>query len=263
MKSRIALVLVGAALVTACSEPSSPGALRPNFSVEPPPGGVTLCKVGTAATFTVVDGSTTTNMTLADGECTLVAGNDGLNFRDITITEAIPANTVLDSITKDTVANYEDGATHSKVTGTNTVTVAIPDETASALVTFYNRAVAPPAGGQGCTPGYWKQKQHYGSWPAPYTPNTLFSSVFENAFPGKTLVQVLGQGGGGLTALGRHTVAALLNSAQPAVSYDITGAANVINAFNAVFPSNNSQYEPLHNYFANFNEQGCPLGRNP
>ncbi len=63
-------------------------------------------------------------------------------------------------------------------------------------------------GGEGCTPGYWKQSQHFDSWTG-YSPSTQFSAVFENAFPGKTLLQVLEQGGGGLNALGRHTVAAL------------------------------------------------------
>ena len=83
--------------------------------------------------------------------------------------------------------------------------------------------------------------------------------MFEDAFPGMTLLQVLGQGGGGLKALGRHTVAALLNGANPNVSSNMT-AGDVINAFNAVFPG--GDYETLHGRLAAFNEQGCPLGRN-
>jgi hypothetical protein len=115
-------------------------------------------------------------------------------------------------------------------------------------------------GGEGCTPGYWKQRQHFGSWTAPYAPSTQFSDVFENAFPGKTLLQVLQQGGGGLKALGRHTVAALLNSASAGVDFDLDPAA-VIAAFNGVFPG--GDYEDLKDEFADFNEQRCPLGRNP
>jgi uncharacterized repeat protein (TIGR01451 family) len=113
-------------------------------------------------------------------------------------------------------------------------------------------------GGQGCTPGYWKQTQHFDSWTAPLTPGTLFSDVFEDAFPGMTLLQVLEQGGGGLKALGRHTVAALLNAASPGVSYDVT-EQGVIDMFNAVFPGSKSNYNRLKNYFEGFNEQGCPL----
>jgi hypothetical protein len=71
-----------------------------------------------------------------------------------------------------------------------------------------------------------------------------------------TLLQVLEQGGGGLKALGRHTVAALLNAASSGVSYDLT-VAEVINAFNAAFASGG--YETQKDEFAGFNEQGCPL----
>lgn len=115
-------------------------------------------------------------------------------------------------------------------------------------------------GGDGCTPGYWKQSQHFGSWTAPFTPNTLFSSVFENAFPGQTLLQVLNLGGGGLNALGRHTVAALLNSASSDVFYDFT-VQQVISMFNSVYPGTKDHYTAVKNIFEGLNEQGCPLGR--
>jgi hypothetical protein len=114
----------------------------------------------------------------------------------------------------------------------------------------------PTAGSQGCTPGYWKQKQHFGNWTG-YSPNQLFSSVFEDAFPGKTLLQVLGQGGGGLNALGRHTVAALLDAAST-IDYGLS-TANVIDQFNAVYPD--GDYEGQKNLFAARNERDCPLGR--
>jgi hypothetical protein len=113
-------------------------------------------------------------------------------------------------------------------------------------------------GGEGCTPGYWKQRQHFDSWPAPYDPTDLFSEHFEDAFPGMTLVQVLGNGGGGLNALGRHTVAALLNSASSGVSFE-DSPGQVITAFNNVFPGTKSQYETLKNRFASLNERLCPL----
>lgn len=113
-------------------------------------------------------------------------------------------------------------------------------------------------GGQGCTPGYWKQSQHFFAWTAPYAPTTPFSAVFENAFPGKTLLDVLKLGGGGLNALGRHTVAALLNAASSDVDYD-RSVAKVIAMFNEVYPSSNSEYEQVKNVFNFFNEQGCPL----
>ena len=123
-------------------------------------------------------------------------------------------------------------------------------------------AAPAQAAAQGCTPGYWKQSQHFDSWTAPYTPGTLFSSVFENAFPGLTLLQVLqlrgsdGDAQNQLNALGRHTVAALLNAASGVVDYEFT-TAQVIAAFNAVFPG--GDYEGQKNIFATENESGCPL----
>ncbi|MBA3554792.1 MAG: hypothetical protein H0W29_08570 [Gemmatimonadales bacterium] len=113
-------------------------------------------------------------------------------------------------------------------------------------------------GGDGCTPGYWKQPHHFDSWADPYDPTDLFSDHLENAFPGLTLLQVLQNGGGGLNALGRHTVAALLNSASGGVSFELS-PSEVINAFNGVFPGSKSQYESLKNRFAGLNERLCPL----
>ncbi len=63
-------------------------------------------------------------------------------------------------------------------------------------------------------------------------------------------------GGGGLNALGRHTVSALLSASSPGVNYALT-AAEVIAMFNAVFPG--GDYEALKNVFEGFNEQDCPL----
>lgn len=116
--------------------------------------------------------------------------------------------------------------------------------------------VPTPGGGQGCSPGYWK---NHSAWPAPYSPGQLFSSVFANAFPGKTMQQVLEQGGGGLKALGRQTVSALLNAASPGVSYELS-EAEVISKFNAAYAS--GVYEPTKNEFealTDVNGRICPL----
>lgn len=111
-------------------------------------------------------------------------------------------------------------------------------------------------GAEGCTPGFWKQSQHFDSWTAPYDPGDLFSEHFEDAFPGMTLLQVLQQGGGDLNALGRQTVAALLNAASPDVDFGST-PGDVIAAFNAVFPG--GDYESLKDEFEGANERDCPL----
>lgn len=116
----------------------------------------------------------------------------------------------------------------------------------------------PPVGGEGCTPGFWKQPHHLDSWTAPYDPSDLFSAHFEDAFPGMTLLEVLSQGGGGLNALGRHTVAALLNAASADVDYAFT-PAQVISLFNSAYPGTSAQYEALKNQLETENERGCGL----
>jgi hypothetical protein len=221
---------------------------------------------GPAVTITVtVDigsngGTDATHMiSLADGQCQDVWVSSTPDL--VTVTETVPTgftasfvkSVITDStiVTNPSAAGNSASGTTSSGSGSNTLT--------GTLVIFTNTAEAPPPppeGGQGCTPGYWKQSHHFDSWPAPYTPTTLFSAVFENAFPGRTLHDVLSQGGGGLTALGRHTVAALLSAASPGVNYDLS-AADVISQFNAVFPGGN--YAGLHNTLALLNEQGCPL----
>lgn len=113
-------------------------------------------------------------------------------------------------------------------------------------------------GAQGCTPGYWKQAQHFDSWAPSYSPDTLFSDIFENAFPGMTLLQVLEQNGGGVYALGRHAVAALLNTHSQEVNYGLF-SSGVIDSFNSVYPGVRSQYEAAKDIFAEMNEAGCPL----
>ncbi len=126
-----------------------------------------------------------------------------------------------------------------------------PQEQASVTVTVINV--------QGCSPGYWKQSQHFGSYPAGIYPNTLFKDVFGvDAFPGKTLLQVLSTGGGGLTALGRIIVGAYLNAAT--ISGFPYTTSQVIADFTSAYNSHNyetvkSKYEAL--------QDPCPFGNNP
>lgn len=153
-----------------------------------------------------------------------------------------------------------------------TITTFPPDEssaTVTALVGGLKGAIAryrnspppppPDPGLAGCTPGFWKQPHHFEYWTAPYVPEMLFVDAgFVDAFPGKTLLQVVSQGGGGLKALGRHTVAALLNAASGEVDYGTT-PADVIDAFNAAYASGNDQ--PQKNAFEQLNELGCTVDK--
>ena len=140
-------------------------------------------------------------------------------------------------------------------------------------------------GDEGCTPGYWKQEQHWDSWYT-YVPANGFFDVFNRTItikwsmkveqplinkktlvqangPGKplpttnpTLLQALQANGGGINALARHAVAALLNASSPNVSYpytvdeviEMTQAAIDLESFNAT-----------KDLFETANEAGCPL----
>ena len=116
----------------------------------------------------------------------------------------------------------------------------------------------PPQGGEGCTPGYWKQPHHFDSWPAPYAPSQTFDATFSvTAFGDDTLAEVLGANGGGVNALGRHAVAALLNSASEGVSYSMS-AAQVLAAVQAAL-AKGGDIEGTKNILVRLNEQGCPL----
>jgi hypothetical protein len=97
---------------------------------------------------------------------------------------------------------------------------------------------------------------------AGYAPGDLFHPVFEDAFPFKTLLDVLNLGGGGLNALGRHTAAALLNAAHPEIYYGSTDT-EVIDAFNDVYPGSKADYTALKDTFADLNELGCPINGKP
>lgn len=114
-----------------------------------------------------------------------------------------------------------------------------------------------PHADEGCTPGYWKQEHHFDSWPVDLAPEDLFVDVFGvDAFPGLTLVDVLEQGGGGLIALGRHSVAGLLNSVSGEVDYQYS-ESQILNGLDNAWDSGN--YTKIKNAFEDANEAGCPL----
>jgi len=128
--------------------------------------------------------------------------------------------------------------------------------------------VEPPAGTEGCTPGYWKN--HTDSWAGTgYSPGQTTGSVFSGAgaFPSlasQSLLQSL-QGGGGPGTLGaakillRAAVAALLNAAHSGVDYPRT-SAQIIADVNAALASNNRDAMlALATSLDDDNNLGCPL----
>jgi len=119
---------------------------------------------------------------------------------------------------------------------------------------------AETLGAKGCTPGYWKQPQHFDSW-AVYTQTDSYDGVFGvTAFPASlTLLGALEQGGGGIYALGRHSTAALLNAVSPNVDYPIS-STDVIAMTKAALDSGNATLiTQTKDKLAGYNELGCPI----
>ena len=227
---------------------------------------VEVCKYGSTADVTVdmqqAIGNSSVTYSFANGECRVLGNFDGtigLGPADIQAAESnIPAGFQFDSLRVTVIGR--NGASGSVTVGTtNGYSIVGANNDIGILLQFYNSQIPTTGGGEGCTPGYWKQPHHFDSWVG-YTQGQLFSSVFEDAYPGKTLLQVLSNNGNTAgEALGRHTVAALLNaSSGSGVSYDMS-TAEVIAAFNAAWPGTKNQLNAAKDVFAGFNEQGCPL----
>jgi uncharacterized repeat protein (TIGR01451 family) len=187
-----------------------------------------------------------------------------------------PANLAVDS--SDCTADLATGASCTIVT-TRMVLAADPNPLVNVVTVHYNPdgfpnditatatdsvAVNPPPGGEGCTPGFWRQPQHFDSWVG-FEPSDSFEDVFgvdvtltvaRQTVDDPTLLQAVRAQGGGVNALARHAVAALLNASNPDVASDFT-TAQVIALVQAAVAS--GDFETAKNLLAAANEQGCPL----
>jgi hypothetical protein len=270
---RLATLVVVGITIAACADEANVSGLRLANGVasnlEQPPSVVTLCKIGPAGSSGTFSVSATGGSLLLGSSLTLAATAlddpsgcvevwrsvepqpDPDVVQTVTITETgASAGTELEKIV--TISTLGGVAEYFPPTNS----AAVPVNYANGAIMFFKNKETPHIGGQGCTPGYWKVRQHWDSYPAPYLPTTSFGSVFANVFPGRNFVQVMSTGGGGLIALGRHAVAALLNAQTGAVDYGLT-PAQVIAMFNAAVAS--GDYERTKNELAFLNERGCPL----
>jgi hypothetical protein len=88
-------------------------------------------------------------------------------------------------------------------------------------------------GVQGCSPGFWKQTQHFDSWTS-VSPNTPFATVFgrtitvgaggRDTVANPTLLQALSATGGGASQIARIGTAAYLSAVDPNVNYPYSPA---------------------------------------
>jgi hypothetical protein len=115
---------------------------------------------------------------------------------------------------------------------------------------------APGIPEEGCTPGYWKQDHHLDSWVG-YAPTDDYETVFGVDAPFTLDLQdTMWLEGGQEEALGRHSVAALLNAVHPDVDYAYT-EAEVIQLVQDAYAS--GEIEETKDLFEAANEQFCAL----
>lgn len=258
-----------AALVTACSDtaptqPSRYSGLHLNEVPGIPGKKLVLCKEGASGTFTAsLDphalGSlaVTSPFTVEAGQCVDVylgranaSTDEPIDELTITETSAIPLSIRLEGL---------DGTQcQIAASGPNFMTLWL-NTFNGCTVTFVNEPPPPPpppSGGDGCTPGFWKNS--VGSWPAGYVPGADFDATFgvDGFTPNISLLAALRLEEGGKNALARHAVAALLNSASAGVDYGMS-TADVIAAVQAAFAS--GSFESTKNQLEALNESGCPL----
>ena len=100
-----------------------------------------------------------------------------------------------------------------------------PEEQASVTVT-----VTPNGGGEGLTPGYWKN--HLDDWPV-LPPGTTFLGIF-GAGPDVSIGEALNTKGGNCKALVRHAAAAYLSILHGGVDYPIGLGALIPLVYNAL-----------------------------
>jgi hypothetical protein len=154
------------------------------------------------------------------------------------------------------------------MTGTYTLTIGsspVFENSVDAGIVFVRIEEPPPTGNEGGTPGFWKNnasKHGAVAWgPTGLLPsqkvNTVFSSV-TGAAGNQTLLQALSAGGGGLTALLRQAVAAILNALHPDVRYPLT-AAQVKTLVNNAVTAGGSAIESAKNTLEGYNELFHPL----
>jgi hypothetical protein len=121
------------------------------------------------------------------------------------------------------------------------------------------------AGNHGCTPGYWKQTQHFFAWGSVST-SASFHTVFNLSYKvtgfdkNLTLLGALNLGGNtNGEALARHAVAAYLNSKRAGMNYPYSTAQVIAMVQNAYNSKNATTIENTKNLLEKANSLEGPL----
>jgi hypothetical protein len=189
------------------------------------------------------------------------------------------------SITFDPVV-HEDVASGATVSFQETISVAYDAECGeyNALVTFFSNSyptegstigtqtitITVPCdqeeetGTEGCSLGYWKN--HSDCWEC-YGPDTPFSEVFgveisvgkgKKGADGPTLMGALNGNGGGVTALARQAVAALLNACDPDIDYPLSEVDLIDGIYELLTDGSAEEISEAEEYLDYLNNLGCP-----
>jgi hypothetical protein len=141
-----------------------------------------------------------------------------------------------------------------------TASVAMPSaHIAADVVQASDSAVVvcvAPAGGEGCSHGYWKQPQHFDSWVGAMPSDSYRATFGVPASFDLSLLGALRQGGGKEKALGREAVAALLNASNPDVEYRFT-PDEVLSIVRAAYAT--GDWNRAKDQLEGENTAGCPL----
>jgi hypothetical protein len=201
--------------------------------------------------FTVLAGGTSTPVELGVWECADLGPY--APGTEVTITENLPSGFTVATIWRITRGDGVEEIIMNPVSPSTSFRV---DEYQQ--IFFKNSGVEtpPPPAFAGCTPGFWRQQQHFQYWTG-YAPGDSFATVFGVARTG-TLLQNVRASGGGANALARHAVAALLNAASAEVEY-LYSAAQIISAVQGAFATGN--FESVKNDFEAANELGCTVDK--
>jgi hypothetical protein len=204
------------------------------------------------ATAAPTEGTVTINPVNFVGNTACVPLGTWPDGTQVTVTEDVPDGYELELI----LLQFRAGGSVAAMDDAPSVTF---DASTVATVYFKNNVgdtPPPPGDFAGCTPGFWRQSQHFQYWTG-FDPSDLFADVFGVDYPG-TLLDGVWANGGGEHALARHAVAALLNAASPEVEYPYS-VAQIISSVQAAFAS--GDFEGVKNAFEASNELGCTVDK--
>jgi uncharacterized repeat protein (TIGR01451 family) len=135
-----------------------------------------------------------------------------------------------------------------------------------------------PCGGEGCTPGFWKNNAknwEASAWCDLFSPKMRISDIFflnkpliirgkgKSMIKDPTLLQALDANGGDVNAMIRHGVAAMLNACSKCVNYPTNNPLEIIIMIEDTLNGAPEAYtvDELHSMFSGWNEASCPVNQ--